>query len=319
MAGDGKEAHSSGLDWDELDTTQITDVASPRRERFTGQLRDRAYMIRLTGSEIGQLIPLEPGLKFVIGRSRACAIRLDDDGVSRNHCRITLEGLGVSVEDLGSTNGTWINGERVQTGTMLDGDRVRIGDSAVLKLTFHDKLEESFQQRMYDASMRDGLTGAYNRRYLLDALDKELHFARRHRTPLSILMLDVDHFKRINDTYGHVVGDQVLVTLAGVLRGVVRSEDVLARYGGEEFAVVARGIPEQGTVALAERLRSSVEKRQITLGEKVLQATISLGVAMFTPAMASATEFIAVADAALYEAKRTGRNRSCVNRGDVTP
>jgi len=180
----------------------------------------------------------------------------------------------------------------------------------VLRFGFADSLDESFHENMMSSALRDGLTKLFNKRYLMDRLDSELKFAQRHETALSLLMLDLDHFKQCNDTFGHLAGDAVLATLSAALQKAVRNEDVVARFGGEEIAVVLRAINIDGALQTAERLRKLVENTVVETGGKKLKATVSVGVSGFpsTPAK-TITELIEAADKALYRAKNAGRNR----------
>src|SRR5262249_39412783 len=160
------------------------------------------------------------------------------------------------------------------------------------------------------SALRDSLTRLFNKRYLMDRLDSELKFAQRHETAGSLLMLDIDHFKTVNDTHGHLAGDAVLANLAQVLSKAVRNEDVVARFGGEEFAIILRAIGVDPAVQMAERLRRLVEASTAACGDKQLKTTVSIGVAGF-PAKPVKTvdELVEAADKALYRAKDEGRNR----------
>src|SRR5688572_19004041 len=192
----------------------------------------------------------------VIGRGRTAEVALHDDGVSRAHARIVSDGEQVYVEDLCSRNGTYVNGDRVSgRAKIADGDKIQVGRTTILKFTYHDSLEESFQKQMYESALRDGLTKVYNKRYFTERITSEMRFAVRHKAQLALLMVDLDHFKQVNDTYGHVAGDRVLVAVAQGLARSIRNEDVVARYGGEEFAVILRATPLEHVRGTAERLR----------------------------------------------------------------
>ena len=245
----------------------------------------------------------------------AANIRLGDDGISRRHARIVVEAKLVRIEDLGSANGTLVNGNLVQQAPLKDGDKIQLGSSTILKFTYHDKLEENFQRAMYDAALRDDLTKAFNKKHFLDRLEQEVAFVRRHGAPLSLVMFDVDHFKRVNDTFGHVAGDHVLSKLSQVAQTAIRAEDLFGRYGGEEFAVLCRNIPLLGAAAVAERVRAAVESSEFVYDAREMPVTVSLGVAAIpdTPAQ-NGLELIAAADEALYDAKHGGRNRVCIKR-----
>jgi diguanylate cyclase (GGDEF)-like protein len=182
--------------------------------------------------------------------------------------------------------------------------------------TYQDQVEESFQERMYDRVLRDELTKAFNRKYFLDRLETELAYARRHGSALSLLMFDIDHFKRVNDTYGHPAGDYVLARIAKLAGSTVRAEDVFARYGGEEFSILCRGVGLENAGVLGERLRALMEGSVFELDGARVPITISVGVAAH-PAIPveNGLQLIAAADEALYEAKRGGRNRVLLKQG----
>jgi diguanylate cyclase (GGDEF)-like protein len=252
---------------------------------------------------------VEEGETF-LGRSQGATIRLTDDGISRTHARIFQQGGEVVIEDLKSSNGTIVNGAPITMQLLKDGDKIRLGSTTILKFTYNDHIEESFHTHLYEAARRDGLTKAFNKTYFLDHLETEIAFARRHQTHLSLLMFDVDHFKRVNDTYGHIAGDHVLARLAKVASATVRTEDVFARYGGEEFGIICRGVPLPSAGVLAERLRATVEATTFEHEGTRLPITISVGVAGHPEQPVETVEqLIAAADQALYEAKRAGRNR----------
>ena len=289
---------------DDLGQTKITTYAEVmERSRSV-----RAHLLLLTGAEAGRVFPLDLS-EVVLGRSHRAAIRLDDDSISRSHCRVVRVGAELVAEDMGSSNGTYLNDERITRAPLKDGDKLRIGETTVLRFALSDRLDERFQQQMYDAALRDALTGAFNKRYFLDCLTKETRFAARHRTSLCLVMCDLDHFKRVNDTHGHLAGDRVLAQLGQLALSLLRAEDVFARYGGEEFGIVARAISLEQAGLLAERLRARVESTPFDIGGSHLRLTLSLGVAMWSPQMNTPTDFIEAADAALYDAKRSGRNR----------
>jgi two-component system cell cycle response regulator len=295
-------------EWDdETSVTMQADLALPTRS----ERRDRAYLIVLAGNSVGQMFKI-PGGEAVIGRGRTAEVRLFDEGVSREHARIRTDGIRLYVEDLGSRNGTFCNGKKVDAPVPLgDGDKIQVGRTTILKFTYHDALDESFHEQMYESALRDALTKAYNKRYFADRLDGEFRFARRHDTSMALLMLDIDHFKKINDTYGHPAGDAVLVAVADALTRSVRNEDVVARYGGEEFAIILRSINVEGGRILGERLRRMIELMQVDVGgAHPLKVTVSVGIAAFPESnVQNGVELVEAADTALYRAKNGGRNR----------
>ena len=232
-------------------------------------------------------------------------------GISRQHARVLRDGPGVYIEDLESVNGTFLNGDKIGGREQLrDGDKITLGSTTILKFTYHDKFDETFQQQMFDAALRDSMTGAFNKRYFVDHLESEFAYAARHNSGLTLCMFDVDHFKKVNDTYGHPAGDAVLIKLASLAFNSIRNEDLFARYGGEEFAIICRGVTMRQVAHLGERLRRTVENSRIEHDGRVIPITISVGVAGIPElSMESSSELLEAADTALYAAKRTGRNR----------
>jgi two-component system, cell cycle response regulator len=279
----------------------------------------RPCVVVLTGCKVGLMHKLDvPSL--VIGRGAACDLALEDDGVSRRHAKIVQYVNGVVVvKDLGSTNGTFVNGRPVTTTALEDGDRIQLGSVTILKFRIQDELEDQVQQRLYDAAMRDSLTGAYNRRFFEEELSRALAHAARHKNPLALLLLDLDRFKLINDSLGHPAGDAVLREAATQLSHGIRHEDVLCRVGGEEFAVVARSTTAESALVLGDRLRARIAGTRVTYREHVIAVTTSIGIAEFDAARHATPELLLrAADAALYRAKRTGRNRACLDSGTAS-
>ena len=273
----------------------------------------RALLVLLTGTNAGQVFALESG-ETVIGRGRGAHVRIDDVGLSRAHSRVVREGDGrFFVEDLNSKNGTFLNGRPVTRLPIEVGDRIQMGQNIVLRFSIIDETEESLARQLFETSTRDALTNLFNRRYFNERLTAEAAFALRHRTLLSVVMLDLDHFKRTNDRFGHLAGDLVLRIIAAQIGRLVRAEDVLARYGGEEFVLLVRGIEHANVVLLAMRIQRSIEKLPIPFEEHTLLTTLSAGVASFSECgdAPGGTALLGLADARLYKAKQAGRNRVC--------
>lgn len=295
-----------------VDDDSTVTQTGPESERPSMPVTHRAYLVALVGSHVGEMYPLsEPDM--VVGRSSKVDIRLDEEGISRRHARLVQMGNDFFIEDLKSVNGTFVNGTPIKGQTLKDGDKIRLGAATILKFTYHDRLDELFQRQMHDAALRDALTKTFNRRYFLHRLDTEFAYAVRHKSNLAIALFDIDHFKSINDKYGHVTGDLVLADIAKVASTALRTEDVLARYGGEEFAIVCRGIPSANVPILGERLRASIAEHAFEFDGHIIPVTASVGIATYPEqSVTSAVGLIGAADAALYEAKRGGRNRVVV-------
>ncbi len=287
---------------------------------------ERALVLLLTGTNAGQVFTLEDR-ETLLGRGRDVQLRVEDVAISRVHARIVRREDGrFFVEDMGSTNGTFVNGngpiERSARAELHRGDRIQVGPNVVLRFSVIDQVEEKLARQLFEASTRDPLTGVYNRRYFTERLTSEVGFAERHKSNLGLISFDIDHFKQVNDTHGHSMGDLVLQAITGEVGQLIRVEDVLARVGGEEFTVLVRGIEHVNVVRFAERLRRAVEQIVLPFSVDSIGVTISVGVAsldeVMTPpvgieADATTTEerLLSLADARLYEAKEAGRNRVC--------
>lgn len=246
-----------------------------------------------------------------IGRSRHNDIVIASDAVSRHHAEIERQGSEIIVRDLGSTNGTFINDglERTNECRLNRGDQIRIGET-VLKFLSGGDIETQYHTTVATLATTDGLTGLANRKQLDSMLSEEMKRARRHARALSLLMIDIDHFKRINDLHGHLAGDQVLKRLASMLKQRLRPSDKIGRYGGEEFCAI---LPETGKAEaafLAESLRAQIAGESLVEDGKRLTISISIGVAALT-SEAHHNELYRAADRRLYRAKQMGRNRVC--------
>jgi len=272
-----------------------------------------AYLIVIaarSAATVGRMYKLERP-ETVLGRSQEATLQVEDEGISRRHCKVAQTESGAfQMVDLGSTNGTYVNGIRVSLISLNDGDKIQIGSNTVLKFSLQDELEEQYQRSIYESATRDGLTRTFNKKYFLDTLRKEFAYCVRHRVPLSVVMLDVDHFKRVNDTFGHPAGDFVLQRISQRVVDTIRTEDLFARFGGEEFALLLRESSEERALICAERCRRAVETTEFSYGGTPIRATISLGVAsLFDTDYSQPEELIAAADRYLYRAKNSGRNR----------
>lgn len=292
-------------DWDDK-TVIASDLApalSPPAEK------NRAYLVVVAGARVGEVFGLDSNL--TVGRGGDADVRIQDVGISRKHACLAIASGQVFVEDLGSTNGTFVNGARLHKRHLLkDGDKLQFGTATILRFAYQDETDEEFQRKMFESASRDGLTGTFNKRYFTERLASEFSYARRHNSALSLVIFDIDHFKAVNDTHGHLAGDHILSALASVVTPAIRGEDVFARYGGEEFAILSRSAESPAAVALGQRLRKTVEESTFVSDGKPLRVTISVGVATLAHVDAqSADDLIAAADDALYRAKDNGRNR----------
>ena len=244
---------------------------------------------------------------LTMGRGQENVITLDNDSVSRRHCRIERRGTAWYVVDLDSTNGTYVNDELVKEYQLRRGDQVKIGDT-ILKYLSGSDVEAQYHETIYKMTIVDGLTQVHNKRYLLETLDREIPRARRHGRPLSALMFDIDHFKKINDTFGHLAGDYVLKEMATLVKSRLRPDDVFGRYGGEEFCALLPETPLVGAGAIAEDLRRRVQERKFAFENEQIAVTVSIGCAELGPDM-DVTGLVKAADEKLYASKHAGRNR----------
>ncbi len=263
----------------------------------------------IVGEEIGRRIPLAES-DVTIGRSSGSVLQLDIDNVSRNHAAIVMTPLGHVIRDLGSTNGTFVNDRRIAEHRLRDGDQVRIG-RATLKFLTSGNVEAQYHEEIYRLMTIDGLTQVHNKRFFGEALEKEFARSVRYKHPFALVMFDIDHFKKVNDTYGHLAGDEVLRGVAQLVQGKVRRNDTTARVGGEEFAVLVPEVLCEGGVTLAEKLRKLIEDEPFMHEGVRIPVTVSLGVAAWHAGVPDAETLLKAADAKLYEAKRSGRNRVC--------
>jgi len=275
--------------------------------------QQRTVVKILSGHEAGR-VQLMTGDTLVVGRASTCDLRIDDSSLSRQHCRIRKTNGVYFVEDLESRNGTQVDGMRIKAPVRLeDGALIQLAATTIIMFSHQEDLEVQAEQRLYASAVLDPLTGLHNRRHLDARLKSEFAFANRHGTPLSLLLIDIDHFKKVNDTYGHLGGDAALKALSDRLQRTVRIEDIVARYGGEEFAVVARGIDSAGAMLFAERIRDRASQIAVSHEDQVIKFTISVGVVTMTRERIfdSIASLLKAADDALYQAKETGRNRCC--------
>src|SRR3989442_8040191 len=279
-----------------------------------GDLPRSTIMLVLTGTRFGELYKLPSGRAVRIGRGEEADIRLDDEGVSRLHCRLEARGLESVLRDLGSQNGTYVAGEGVHERILVDGDRVQIGAATTFKVAYADEVEVNYQRRLAEIALRDPLTGVYNRRHFGERLTSEFAASPRYGRSLSLVLLDVDHLNRVNDAHGRPAGGEVLRGVAQGLQGIVRGADVVARVGGDEFAILLRETELQGAQTLAERLRQSIEEMRTHFEGKEIAVTATFGIAVDVPSHTSAKEqprhLVEHAERAMERQKELGVNRA---------
>ncbi|PKN39706.1 MAG: GGDEF domain-containing protein, partial [Deltaproteobacteria bacterium HGW-Deltaproteobacteria-20] len=298
-------------DDDEESTTIITDRSLVSWPIAASDRETCDVLTVVSGPDRGGTFNLrEP--HYRVGRGSTCQIRVKDDSMSRVHALLSrgTDGGWVLV-DAGSKNGSFVEGRQVAQWPLNEGDVVQLGFRTAFRFARLPSSQAALVGELYESSVRDPLTGASNRRHFDERLRAAVSFGVRHKTDLVLMMLDLDHFKRVNDTLGHPAGDRVLKHVSGVLRGAIRTEDVLGRYGGEEFTVLAPGIDVKGGAALGERLRALVEGTSVPWEEEAVRVTVSIGVATLATSgrTPDGQRLFRDADACLYRAKAQGRNR----------
>lgn len=313
----GRPSIPSWVDDHELDRdTEITDLLEASTSQREIKIKNRAILVRLDGVQAGQISSLD-GSPLTVGRHPGNRLRISDLGISRFHARFFEKSGATFVEDLGSQNGTFVVGEDAQqrdpadaVTPLKDGDVIYFGRRVGLRFALVDQEQEQLMRQLYESSTRDALTGSHNRKHFDDRLRAELAYALRHNTSVALIMIDIDHFKSVNDKYGHPVGDLVLKRTARAIAQRLRTEDMFARFGGEEFAVILRGVNLTGAARLGERLRATVAAVPVVADGATIPVTISLGCATLACCSEKSEEaLLAVADRRLYSAKNAGRNR----------
>ncbi|MEA3434963.1 MAG: GGDEF domain-containing protein, partial [Thermodesulfobacteriota bacterium] len=260
--------------------TENIDLDEIVREKIPKQQdQQKFYLIIVDGDNVGKIYPLDKKT-ITIGRSDEFDIQLADSSCSREQAIIEFNDNNKPVlKDLDSTNGTFVNGSKITEINIEDGDKILLGFSSVFMFAIQDSLESKFQMNLYDSSINDHLTGAFNQKYFLDTLSKAFSYSLRHQSSLGLLMLDIDFFKKINDTYGHIVGDIVLKEFVKRIENNLRNEDILCRYGGDEFAVIVRDFKYGFVKIAAERIRLFFDGRSINCKDHKINISVSIGAA----------------------------------------
>ncbi len=285
-------------------TKTVVTVISKISER---PANPHAALVVIYGVELGRKYDLADQT-LVIGRSSKADIQVDQESVSRHHVKVVAEGGAVTVEDLGSTNGTIVNDEPIEGRVQLrNGDLIKVGRT-IFKFIAGGNIETAYHDEIYRLTTVDGLTQVFNRRYFEEALEREISRCNRYGRVLTLVLLDIDHFKGINDAHGHLAGDHVLKQLASAVKGKIRREDTFARYGGEEFALLLPEVEGEGALQMAEKVRRLIEAQTFRFDNADIPVTVSLGLATLQPEQEGAA-LIRAADTRLYAAKGAGRNR----------
>ena len=271
--------------------------------------KSQPVLIQYNGASPGKRFVLSEMVSTIGRKAEAVQLWVDDPSVSREHCRLQLSEGRVIVTDLGSLNNTFVNDQKVsEDAELCHGDMLRVGNVR-LKFYAHGNSEALLVDRIYRMAVQDRMLEIFRREYLDEKLEEEFRLAKSKNSPLSLMFIDLDKFKNVNDTYGHDAGDLILKEVCNLIKSMVRQADTFGRYGGEEFCLIVPNLGLLQTVHLAEFMRQSVQDLVIEYQGQRIPITASLGVATLTPNMNSAAELLKCADELVYRSKREGRNR----------
>ena len=271
------------------------------------------YLVIYIGNNSGCRHKINSGL-MTIGRSPEADISIEDDRISRIHCVIERMGHMITIKDKGSTNGTYVDAQKISRARLLPGVPIQLGHS-IMKIEYKTEAEIRSEKRLLQRASLDALTGVFNRHHFNKLASMEMAYASRHKLPIGVVLMDIDNFKQVNDTYGHQSGDLVLAQLANTVIENKRAEDLFGRYGGDEFIILPRGeISKESMQVHCERIRKAIEGFEFCFEDICVRITLSLGFhltkAGSSDAEAMLSDLIGKADQALYLAKERGRNRT---------
>jgi diguanylate cyclase (GGDEF)-like protein len=289
------------------DETIVTIVNTKPEELGAPRRHKDACLIVIYGQDLGRKYNIV-GHELRIGRAAVNDICIAQDAVSREHAILVVDDHGVKVSDNESTNGTYVNDNKVREVYLRDGDLLKVGRS-IFKFLSGDNIESSYHEEVFRLSTTDGLTQVFNRRYFSETLEREVNRARRYKRPLALVIFDIDHFKKTNDTHGHRAGDYVLRRVADLVSQRARRVDVVARYGGEEFVIILPEIDLASSLGFAEDVRAMVEAEEVIFEGTTIPVRVSVGVASLDEGCDSGDDLLKLADRRLFRAKETGRNR----------
>jgi diguanylate cyclase (GGDEF) domain len=286
----------------------------------------RPALVFLSGDLIAVPIPLERA-EVIVGRALEADVRINDTKASRLHARITTivdpdtKKTDYVLADLSSRNGTLLNGRIISTETLQNGDKIMIGEH-LMRFDLLDEIDREYQKQIHRLISHDDLTGLLSSRSFFSELRREASRSKAENRNFCVLMMDVDHFKNVNDTFGHLTGSKTLEELGGCIVKNLRTGDAAARFGGEEFAAFLLDAELPQAIVAAERIRSCIQDNGFSVvrrgkTEELHRITISIGISSFPQDSSDPIELVEMADSALYRAKREGRNRVCAYR-DLT-
>ncbi|MCU7831215.1 MAG: diguanylate cyclase [gamma proteobacterium symbiont of Lucinoma myriamae] len=287
----------------EQQTTCLTQFPS-----FLKDDQSEACLVRIYPHSIGEGIFHLPQDTTNIGRDKHCHIELADQSVSRQHAQIKFFKNSFIISDSNSCNSTFLNDKKITESHLASGDLIRIGHT-IFKFLSCGHIEKQYHEEIYSMMITDGLTNIPNKRFFMEMLDREITRSQRHQRPLSLLIFDIEHFKRINDQYGHLSGDMILRDLCLRIKPYIRKDEIFARYGGEEFVILLPETSSAQAHSFAEKILTAVNKNDFIIEQVKISATISIGIAQINHTHTMSTnDLIQNADKMLYKAKKNGRN-----------
>jgi diguanylate cyclase (GGDEF)-like protein len=285
-----------------------TIIADPGSSIFNPPKKSAACLVQYSGTNLGKRYILNQK-EMVVGRAPTVEIVVNEQSVSRNHAQCLQQGEEIYVADLGSSNGTYVNDKKITTRQILrDGDIIRLGN-IVFKFFAQGNIENVFHDKIYRMATIDVGTNIFNKKYLIEALETEVKSSRAYGRPLSVIYFDLDFFKKVNDTYGHSVGDGILRDSSTLVKAIIRKDDIFCRYGGEEFVILLPATEAKTAYELAERIRGSFEAHKFEIQGHSIRQTLSIGVSQLNSRMTKAESLLEDADKKLYQSKTGGRNR----------
>lgn len=271
-------------------------------------------MSALAGKHSGSLFQLSADDVLKIGRDNLSHVVLEGSEISRYHAEIYFQEKAVPiVKDL-SSNGILLNRKPYNKTEQIlhHNDSIQIGNDNLFKFVYLDDIEINSQIQLYSATLTDSLTAIGNKRYFSDSFDKEFSYHMRHRLFMGLLIIDIDHFKKVNDEHGHQLGDEIIKLFAQRIKRTLRNDSSLARIGGEEFAVIIRNTSKKGIVSVAQRILHSIDSAPFAIDGKKITVTASIGISIFSnKCKNSKRKLFEEADRRLYQAKENGRNCIC--------